>query len=145
MKRTVITILFILSLAVSYGLGSIGFFSINTFSSQKISEDKLWNEIQSWRNDIGKPKYKNSDTLCEFASSRLNDVERNFSHEGFLETNATKYRLNSAENLAKDWPNEKAVLESFIRSPKHLENLIADYQYACVKTDGNVVVLLFAD
>ena len=78
-------------------------------------------------------------TACLIAEDRLEEIESNFSHEGF-------YKLKNGkdffyENLSWVWSGDllyKAgwTIKNWKTSPTHNAVLLSDSEIGCVKTDG---------
>lgn len=115
-----------------------------------ITSEGVFNAINKYRVRRDLPLFTKSETACEFAEERLPEVQKDFSHAGFVEKadlyrSKIDYRLTFAENLAKDWPSNAIVLDSWETSLLHLTNLKTSLPYLCVATDGNVVVAIWSN
>jgi len=92
--------------------------------------------------------------LEQAAQNHSNDMQRNdfFSHEGDNGSNV-KERINRAgyygkaygENIAKGYPTEKRVVEGWLKSSGHCQNLMnPNYRYMGVATAGPYWTQVFA-
>lgn len=113
------------------------------------NENVLWDLVQEWRVDNGYAEYKKSQTLCEYAERRAQEVEFGFSHKEFLEKESQKMFSETnfsliSENLASHYWGEQSYLDAWVHSSTHLNNLVADHVYSCIKCRKDYCVQLFA-
>lgn len=114
-----------------------------------ITSEGVFNAINKYRVRRDLPLFTKSETACEFAEERLPEVQKDFSHAGFVEkakiySDTLQREVRFAENLAKDYPSNTKVLDSWETSLLHLTNLKTSLPYLCVATDGNVVVAIWS-
>lgn len=159
MKRIFITLIHIgllLAIPVSFAFGYIASersinYSLKNSSAEitpvikrEISKEKLWNEVNDWRREQGLSEYVENDSLCRYASIRLYQIQKENNHNYFLKEVRSYFPSGEiSENLANDFDNESEILESWLNSPSHRENLKKNYIYSCIATDGHYVVHLF--
>lgn len=103
--------------------------------------DYILEQVNNYRKSQGlSPVTSNSET-CSFAAIRAQEISTNFSHDGFTS------RVNSktipypsyhdiTENIAMN-SNYKNVINQWINSPGHAENMRRDTPYACIMQSGN--------
>ena len=92
--------------------------------------------------------------LCDYATKRLPENINKISHDGFNKSASTLYNFGFnkiGENLASEYNTEQQTFTSWLNSPKHLENLEANFTHSCLKCDTssnllnkNVCVHIFA-
>lgn len=108
-----------------------------------LNADAIWAEVQAWRMSEGKPVYIKDPMLCEFAQRRLEETKLDWSHDGFWDEpcpNCTYW----GENLAKGFISADAMLQAWLDSPKHFENLDSPvFTHACIAYDSGYVVHIF--
>lgn len=159
MKRIFITLIHIgllLAIPVSFAFGYIASernsnYSLKNSSAEitpvikrEISKEKLWNEVNTWRREQGLSEYVENESLCNIASRRLEDIKKDWSHNDFVpRVHENGIYGEYGENLANDFDTESKMLEAWLNSPSHRENLKKNYIYSCIATDGHYVVHLF--
>lgn len=136
----------------------IGLLLINPlyFLSQKfflepalLSEDDVFTVVNTWRTDNDYASLEKDEFLCEFARVRLNEIESDWSHDGFLEKSkellfGSKY-YSIGENLYTGRINNpEVILNMWLDSPTHKENIAGDYTNSCVECDDDSCVQIFA-
>ncbi len=113
-----------------------------------IQQYTLWTLVQDWRTQQGLTPYKEHPGLCLYASKRLKQVRTDFNHGTFANSWKQSPHMapfwHAAENLARNYHNEQDTLTAWIASPNHKKNLVGEYEYSCIATDGSHVVHLFA-
>lgn len=119
----------------------------STVEMKIFSEDRLFDLVQNWRQSKGLPTYKKSERLCGVADRRLEDVEKDFTHDKFFISNESNnwYGYHYlGENLIKGMFSEQASLNGWLRSPKHLENLENKiFTESCIRCSGSTCVHIF--
>lgn len=103
------------------------------------SEDRLWDLIQNWK----KPPYEKSEFLCSIASTRLEEVKANWSHQGFEADRFCTGDCYIGENLVKNFSYEPVAFNSWLTSASHRENLDANYTHSCLKCSDSTCVQIF--
>lgn len=111
-----------------------------------ISGDKLFERVNVWRNTNGYPEYKLSKFACSITEKRLPEIKLNWSHAGFY---YKKYCENCylSENLSKNFYYEAdvpLVMDAWLNSPSHLENLKKDYSHGCIECESGFCVHIFS-
>lgn len=75
--------------------------------------------------------------LCAVAEVRANQIQTDWSHKGFLkEVKKIKY-AQAGENLAKDFNNETDLVQAWIKSKPHRQNLLRQYTSHCIVCTNN--------
>lgn len=105
---------------------------------------KLFNLVNAYRVKNGLKQLSWFHPLCEYSKNRSNEVKTDWSHDQ-LENDAKSGLLwqycpdclRAGENLAKDYFSEEAVLQGWINSPSHNQNLLGDWDIACSYFYGN--------
>lgn len=101
-----------------------------------LNENILWDNVLAWRLNQGLSVYVKDPKLCEYARSRVLEVSRDWSHDGFLGDEDWMHKFtgysNMGENLAKGYNTEDEVLKGWLFSPTHKENLLESYTHSCI-------------
>jgi len=117
----------------------------------------LFNLVNEYRKVNGLKKMVWWPSLCDYAEKRAREIVTDFNHEGFRR-DAKKTRwgvyvdicpecVYAGENLAKDYPSNEAILESWLKSKKHKKILdTPEWNIGCVAIvdDNNYVAFEFA-
>lgn len=125
----------VLALLFLLGLVAVGFFVLgynqgryqqkkSLEGQQPIDSYKVYVLINDYRASQGLKLLRWNPEMCGFAKKRLNDVYTDWSHNHFLEAKNYYNYVKAGENLAKDQWTEKEMVDSWISSPSHLENII---------------------
>lgn len=127
----------------------VGFFYVG--APKQVSEDRLWNTVNQWRVEQGKPAYEEDQKLCQFADRRAKEIQDNYSHEGFIAIglegsnellSQTGFTF-AGENLSSDFNTEKETLNAWLNSDTHRKNLNDSFKYSCIRCLDNRCVQLF--
>ena len=99
--------------------------------------------VNRYRNNKGLDELKEHTVVCQFAMLRLQEVQSDFSHNGFTRRRDSDLLPYSSfrtvvENIARV-PSGDAI-ELWQNSPSHEENLRADVEYGCIREDQGFVV-----
>ncbi len=138
--------LIVIIIAIFYSLGLyIG--STNTLKSiqpRVLRTNTLFTLIQGFRVNNGLQPYIEYQKLCDIADIRLKEIQVRFSHDGF---SADRFCTNCfiGENLARNYVDEQVVLDAWLASPKHAENLKRDFIFTCVRTGNGFAVQIFGN
>lgn len=106
---------------------------------KKLDGGRLFNLVNAYRAKNGMSQMLWFHPLCEYAMQRSQEIKDDWSHEGYLR-DAESHVLyekycpdctRTGENLAENYASEEEVLQAWIKSPSHKENLDADWTYAC--------------
>lgn len=113
----------------------------------ELNSDKLWETVNNWRTSQNLPVYVKNEQLCIIADERVAYIQNDWSHNEFVE-NLSAYKNISGykylgENLSKNNFPETAVLDAWLDSPGHLENLTLPFTHSCIATDGIFAVQIF--
>ena len=101
--------------------------------NQLTYEETVFADVQEWRRDVGKPEYKVDDKLCELAEERSEEIINYWSHDGFKGLIFKTEFKSLGENLSKDFVNPHNVLNAWLQSELHRNNLEADYTSSCLE------------
>ncbi len=124
--------------------------TVNVCREPDITAENLWAVVQSWRVDNKLPPYEKNQLLCDIVAQRLPQLEKDYSHDGFIKaiTNHT-YVWDMpylGENLANTvyW-SPLDTLNAWLASPDHAEKLHRkNTPYSCMGcTTEGVCVQVF--
>lgn len=113
--------------------------------------NKLFDLVNQYRSQKGLKSLVIYSPLCQFSQTRLEQIKNDWSHNGYDQA-AEQGQLFSldcpncsrvGENLAKDYPDEEAVLQAWLASDYHRNNLEGDWDWGCAASSGNFAVFLF--
>lgn len=104
-------------------------------------KDFIMNAINNYRSSLGLSRVQTDPYTCGFSQTRAKEISTDFSHSGF------QSRINNhtlpypsyhyiTENIAMT-SNYQQVVQMWINSPGHAENMRADTPYVCVERYGN--------
>lgn len=110
------------------------------------SEQYIMNKINEFRSSQGLGAVKPDNYTCDFARTRAEEISKSFNHDGFrnrIENNSLPYPSYSqvTENIAMT-SNYQDVVNMWINSPGHAENMRKDTPFVCVKQHGNYYAYL---
>lgn len=112
-----------------------------------LNSDKVEMLINEYRESNGMSTLSRLEALCDIAVIRLRDSKLDWSHDGFFTmASSNKYWGFSrvGENLGKDHVDERHLVDTWLNSLKHKENLDYPYAYSCVKCGEGYCVQIFA-
>lgn len=113
-------------------------------SQIKISDEKLWNIVNNWRESKGFPRYQVDAGTCNLASARVIEIQNEYSHKMFFNhLNDFRHTL-LGENLSDGYSNETEILDNWLNSPTHAKNLYDPFTHSCIKCLNNRCVHIFA-
>lgn len=103
--------------------------------------DYILEQVNNYRKSQGLSTVTSNSETCSFAETRAKEISTNFSHDGFTS------RVNNktlpypsyhdiTENIAMN-SNYKSVINQWINSPGHAENMRRDTPYVCIMQSGN--------
>lgn len=115
---------------------------------RKLDGGRLFNLVNQYRAKNGMSQLQWYLPLCDYARQRSQQISTDFSHEGYLSDAESKVLYQqycpecarTGENLAEGFISEEGVLQGWINSPTHKENLDYDWTYACAYFYGNKYV-----
>lgn len=119
-------------------------------TSQKVMDDGiLWDKVQLWRLSQNVLPYVKDEKLCTIAASRAHDIKIEFKHDIFEKNLGQYYAQTNAislgENLSRGGPQESTVLNSWLGSLYHKENLTnPKFTHSCMRCSDNYCVQIFA-
>ena len=107
-------------------------------------QEFIMQEINNYRITQGLSKVTTDSQTCSFARIRVEEVSASFNHDGFrsrIDSNSLPYPTYSkvTENIAMNSDYTK-VVESWINSSGHAENMRQDTPFVCVEQKGNYFV-----
>lgn len=113
-------------------------------------ESTLLALVSQYRVNRDLPPLKLSNTLCEFASVRADQIQTDWSHNGFFTLSSQEPYKTSfyflGEVLARNLSTNQEILQGWESSPPHKAELDRpDYHHACVKMKGDFTVMNFGD
>jgi uncharacterized protein YkwD len=143
MKILIILLLFLNLFASSLLLKSyfIKPQKVSITTSYKFDEKQVKYLLQKRQLSLKNPLYIESQFLCDVASIRLEEVQKNWSHDGFSANRFCPKDCTIGENLAHGYSTESLVIKAWENSPSHLYQLNYPYKYFCVKAKNNYTVL----
>jgi len=106
-----------------------------------INEVELLRIVNAWREENNLAQYEKNDLLCEYANKRVDEIQKKWSHDGFIGT--IKDFNQIAENLSKNTTNEENTLQMWLESPSHKRILEKNFIYSCLKCNNNYCVQIF--
>jgi uncharacterized protein YkwD len=112
-----------------------------------ISGDKLFTIVNEWRQEKDYQPYIKSGKACEIATERVKQVSVTFSHDGFyqkINNDPELVKSRWAENISEGYSFNEQILNAWIASPTHYENLIDSYTHSCIKCDSGYCVHIFS-
>lgn len=90
-----------------------------------------------------------NEALCPLAEIRLAEIQKDFSHTDFYSRSDNQIFVycptcsSIGENLAKDFLNEKQLIDSWIKSPlDHVKNISLPNTDVCIKFQNGYAVLI---
>lgn len=108
-----------------------------------LNEKELWSLVQEWRKENNLKAYREDAWLCAAALKRLDQIKTDWSHDGFY---AMQLRYDYvSENLGKDADDAGTLLNTWLESPSHRDNLLKPYKDSCIETEGTYAVQMFAN
>ena len=114
--------------------------SAKTLQAVSVSENLL-KKVNEYRNSKGLSSVTTDGYTCAFATTRANEIVENFNHDGFrnrIDSKNLPYPSYShiTENIAMN-SNPDQVIQGWIDSPGHRENMEKNTPYACIANSGN--------
>lgn len=104
--------------------------------------------VNAWRYDNNLTPFSKKDILCTLAASRAADIKTDWSHDKFVEREEELiYAPGSSfgENLSKWLDTEQEVLNAWLDSPKHKDNLAnPKFTQTCIVCEDNYCVQEFS-
>lgn len=99
-----------------------------------INSSILSSRVNSWRTEKGLNHLPEEESLCQYAEKRTIDIQTEWNHDIFKKDSClnTNY-VFCGENLAKGYQTEEQVLQAWIASPTHYDNLIREWSAMCIK------------
>lgn len=103
--------------------------------------NSLLDQINAYRASKGLSAASSDSQTCAFAQTRAGEISSNFTHDGFtnrISSHALPYPSFSTvtENIAET-SNAGDVVNMWINSPVHAENMQKDTPFICVAQNGN--------
>jgi len=111
----------------------------------KFNEKQVEYLLQKRQLSLNKPLYIESQFLCDIASIRLEEIQRNWSHFGFSAKRFCPTNCSVGENLAKGNYTESETITAWENSILHAEILNTQYNFFCVKHSKGYTVAVFGN
>lgn len=104
----------------------------------------LMRKMNEYRTQNGMPEIGSDEKTCEFAMTRAREIASDFSHAGFrsrIDSNSLPYPNYGYvnENIAQN-SDFTRVIDSWIKSPGHAENMRQNLSTACIRHSGEYYV-----
>jgi hypothetical protein len=100
-----------------------------------IDEQDLYLKVVDFKTTKGLKTPAVDKSLCKYAELRIGTLPNNWSHDIFLEN--WEYSIvpfyHRSENLAKGHSSAEKVLDSWMKSPPHLQVLMTNDSYLCIR------------
>jgi hypothetical protein len=124
---------------------------IPTPKPKTLDGGKLFNLVNDYRNQNGFSTLLWRHSLCEYSKIRSQEIVTDWSHEGFQDDSKNNELfkfcpecVTLGENLAEGYHSEKDILNAWIASPSHKENLDGNWQWGCaIFYSNNQVSFIF--
>jgi uncharacterized protein YkwD len=105
---------------------------------------ELLQTVNTYRKEHGLATLANREDLCVAATTRSQEIARNFSHEGFQQAIQGINYTGVAENIWQgELYNSKRVIEAWNSSLSHQDNLLGNWEWGCGNSKQNSAVFLF--
>ncbi len=119
---------------------SFAMISLDKSNTMDLRALAIFNAINQFRVQNGLPQVFSSRDTCSFAQTRAQEIVNNFNHNGFqqrIQNHRLPYQtyVTVVENLAMN-TNYLDVLNAWVASPGHKENLLRHLQFGCVGDSG---------
>ena len=117
----------------------------NTSATPEVSvQSYLMQKINEYRSSQGLSSVNTDTHTCNFAKTRVTEISSSFNHDGFrnrIDSKTLPYPTYSevTENIAMN-SDYKKVVQAWIESSGHAENMLKDTPLACVENLGNYYV-----
>lgn len=111
-----------------------------------LNSEKLLSLVNEWRTGNNLLPFTKSENLCKISNERVAEIKTDFSHDNFLYNMKKETYCKSCflgENIARQYSSEEEVLQDWLNSPTHRENLTGRYSNTCISTDGTHAVQIF--
>lgn len=103
---------------------------------------KIYNLINDYRISKGLNKLVFDPSMCDYTKKRLTEIHSDFSHAGFIQVRPPYFfspNVSIGENLSRGSTSDQETVDTWIKSPTHLENIVKPvYTRTCISTDNNV-------
>jgi uncharacterized protein YkwD len=97
--------------------------------------DYLLAKVNEYRKSLGLYEVKSDSNTCDFANKRAGEIVGNFNHDGFKNLPYPSVS-KVTENIAME-PSRDDVVNAWINSAPHAENMRADTPFVCIGNSGN--------
>lgn len=95
----------------------------------------LLTKVNEYRRSLGLSEVSSNSNTCNFAKKRAQELNNNFNHDGFKNLPYPSYS-KVVENIAMT-SNFANVVNQWINSPGHAENMRADTPFVCIENFGD--------
>ena len=117
-------------------------FGVATALPVTISQVELTRQVNEWREDNSYEPYMIDERLCSYAQTRLEETEYDLTHDKFYLSADAIFKITDyeflGENLAQGYDSEKEMLQAWLDSPLHRENLEKNFNFSCIKCQNFV-------
>jgi len=101
----------------------------------------ILNGVNDYRTSLGLPPVQSSAQTCDFATTRAQEITKEFNHDGFynrVHNRAIPYDhwSHAVENIAQA-PDYKEVVTLWKNSPGHAANMRDNTPYVCIEQNGS--------
>lgn len=115
--------------------------SLSKSASLSSVQEYILSKINEYRLSFGLGSVQSDIYTCNFAKMRVEEISRNFNHDGFrerIDNNSLPYPSyrEVTENIAMT-SHYQDVVTMWINSPNHAENMRKDTPYVCVAAYNN--------
>jgi uncharacterized protein YkwD len=110
-----------------------------------LNQEKLFRTINEYRISTGTFAYVEDEMACKAAEIRLQEVTKNYSHDGFDADRFCAGNCKMGENLSAGIYSESKLLRLWLASPLHRKNLEDNYKYSCIRANQEYAVHIFAN
>lgn len=114
-----------------------------TKRTEPIKQDVLWSLIQDWRIASERPPYTVDSKLCDYADSRVKEIQNDFDHQKFVDMEKSDNFTTLSENASKNTNTEKQTLDAWLASHTHRSALEDQYTHSCLRCESNYCVQIF--
>lgn len=132
MKRLIVYLLIAVLLFVTYSIFT------------PINQKELWEIIQRYRMDIGKPVFIEDPRLCALADERVQEIKIEFKHRLTESKYNTEYSKSEILLGCEFYCNSFIALDTWLNSPPHKSAIDGDWKYSCLRCSSGYCVQIFS-
>jgi len=121
-------------------------YSNSTINPITLNDKILSSLVNEWRINNNLQPFTKNEKLCEITQNRVKEIQVTYSHIGFIEKNlSTKHNAYFGENIGRGYTKEQDILNEWLNSPNHLNNLKNPiYTQTCISCENNYCVQIFS-